>query len=706
MGDSLQQGDRGIIVRSEMRFVGLVSVVLALVTVLGDALALLPYELIHVRTFWFLVKPLAAKMVICVVGYGVLWLILRVAGGKSRWDTRPRPLSVALAIFVAVCYRLYGLDLEIELPSVLARGAGVAMGSGIVAVGLVFAAAGYYFVRFILRSQWAAAAGAVFLAAPFMILASLVWVWLNKCMLEGLILQRQPIREKLFSASGLPVNIGYVVVIVVIVVFFVRCRRGKSPSRLVGVLALLIFGCSALVTSGVVDEFGASTAGISSGHGVKRVVFIVVDTLRADALSCLGGEGVSTSGIDRLAGESIVFEQAYAPTPWTIGSLSSIMTGLSALVHNTTDITSNLPDEFDTLAERMQEQGYLTWAIGSNLLVRRRNLEQGFAGFDFFPRREDCSLGGRILARLMPVQFASEVSTNDITDRAICWLQDNDKKDFFLWLHYFDPHGPYTPPEEYLPNRAAPAGMTTAFDELADIRGGWLKLSPEQRKWVRALYDSEVRYVDKNVGRLLEHLRQAGLYEDSLIVLTSDHGDEFWEHDGFDHGHSLYNELLRVPLMIKLPGHIESKRVSEAVSLESVMPTILDICGIEYDRDYQRADALVGYWSADRPAPDARPIVGAGVVLYEEQESVVFDGMKYISFLSSGREELYDLVSDPGERLSVLSVADNKAQEARVILQQRHQEARRIQEHYQTTGERTEFDSDTAERLRALGYVR
>ena len=686
------------------RFVGLVSVLMATATVLYDALAILPYELVHVRTLWFLLMPLAAKMVICVAAYWLGWLLLRVLLRSCK--DQAGPVSIGLAVFMVLCYRLHGLHLDIDLPGILARGQGVAVGAGIIVTGLVFAITAYRLARRMFGSKAGTAVAAMCLAIPFVLLETSAWVWLNKHKLEQAIVQHVSIREELLSGPVLAINVGYVVAVIVTLILLMSLRRGPAPRRLMLGLTAVIFAGSALVLAGVLGRTRPADSNVDASHPIRRVVLIVADTLRADALTCYGGQGKSTPAIDALAGESVLFEKAYAPAPWTIASLGSIMTGLSPLVHNITEIDSNLPDAFDTLAERMRDEGYLTWAIGSNLLVRRRNLEQGFTGFDFFPRRADRSGAGMVLAELMPGHFTCDASTSDITDRTIDWLGKNGDQDFFLWVHYFDPHEPYAPPAEFLPPGQPPTGMATSFSELVDVRGGWRRLSQPQRKWARALYDSEVSYVDANVGRLLADLQQKGLYEDSLIILTSDHGEEFWEHDGFDHGHSLYNELLWVPLIVKLPGSITAGRVTEPVSLESIMPTVLDLSKVQYAREHLSAGSLAAYFEDPEASGRAEPIIGSAVVLYEEQESVLFDDIKYIRRLASGKEELYDLEFDPGETRSILSAAQDKAAAARAILRKRHVEADRLQKHYQTTGEQTAMDSDTAERLRALGYVR
>ena len=680
-------------------FAGLVSLLFALAMAIQDALQILPTELAQTRTFWLLVKPLAVKMVMCGVAY---WVVLLVLRGVGRWEKGP--LAVAVGVFMSGWYRLDALQIDINLPSVLAKTATLVVGVAGVMTALMLVVGSYYLAKVMFRSRWGAVMGAVCLATPFVLVETFGWVWLNKYMLEPLILARMGIREKLFSAPVLLVNIGYVVVVLATLVLFVRLRRKRAPQRLMVGLAAAVFIVSTLVLTQVVGAVGAVGANVRSGHSVKRVILIVVDTLRADALSCYGGGRISTPAMDSLAADSIVFERAYAAAPWTMPSMTSIMTGLSPMVHMNIHYQSRLPDAYETLAERLGDDGYLTWAIGSNLIIRRRNLEQGFTGFDFFPRRADSSVTGERLARWWPRMFSGQAPTPSITDRAMRWLARYGDEDFFLWVHYFDPHEPYAPPRELLQEAQPPKDMGMRFADKTNVRAGLRKLSVQQRDWVHKLYDAEVLHVDENLGRLLADLRQAGLYDESLIILTSDHGEELWEHNGYEHGHALYNEQLWVPLMIKPPGPTAPLRVAEPVSLARLMPTILDLCGVEYERDYRSYDSLMGFWSSQREGQTG-PIVSTGLLFYEEQESVIFDGMKYIRRLVSGREELYDLTVDPGEKNSIMADGEGAVKKAKEILQGAHEDAERLQEHYQTTGEKTKLDSATTERLRSLGYV-
>jgi arylsulfatase A-like enzyme len=240
-----------------------------------------------------------------------------------------------------------------------------------------------------------------------------------------------------------------------------------------------------------------------------------------------------------------------------------------------------------------------------------------------------------------------------LTDRAIQWVKNNAEQDGFFWLHYFDPHIPYMPPTEFLPTDPRQRAMGSLFWDVKLARGGSVARSAEERAWIRALYDGEVRYVDAQVGRLLDALKELGIYDDALIVLTSDHGEEFWDHGHFEHGHTLFNELIRVPLLVKLPANREGKTVDAFVTTQAVTPTILDVCGVAPNA----AGALPPPLSpllGDMPEPvAAQPLFSGSTLFQDPAESVVFDGMKYIRTTLSGRELLFNLKEDPKELDSV-----------------------------------------------------
>jgi arylsulfatase A-like enzyme len=301
----------------------------------------------------------------------------------------------------------------------------------------------------------------------------------------------------------------------------------------------------------------------------------------------------------------------------------------------------------------------------------------------------------------------TEATTRDLTDRACRWLEQNFDRDFFFWVHYFDPHNPYAPPAEFLPDREPPPDIGTTFDEVSDVRGGYLILSAEERKWVKQLYEAEVRYVDEQFGRILDTLETLGLYEQSLIIFVSDHGEEFWDHDRYGHGHCLYNEVVHVPLMIRPPRGRPPCRVADMVSTTSLMPTILEFCGIERDPGSLSVGSLSPLLGSSPGQFKPRPVVSSGMLYYDDQVAIGFDGKKYIRSLITQREELYDLADDPGERSSATASSGQAIKKARAIFQDLQRSADQLRERLgQTETKEAKVSEERLKRLKALGYAK
>lgn len=685
----------------------MVALFLGLLVSLSDALVITLYEAPRAAMFLRVLEPLAVKIIMIVLLYGVLWFLLLYPLSRVL-KLNAEALSVSLGVFIALAYVL-------SVHNTLAWGSLVQNVRMLVLIGggflmaLVFSWAAYSATKAISKSKWRVLVVAVCLTVPLLLAETVVALWVNKCLLEPLPARLALLWGKVFTLPVLATNIVYLAGIVVTLALFLCLRRGRAPLKVLQVFAVLIFAGSVLALIFGSGQAMASKANVRTTQPVKRVILIVSDTLRSDALSCYGGQRIETPHIDQFTADGIFFEKAFAPAPWTTPSVASMITGLSPLVHMTTDYKSVLPDALRTLAEYMRDAGYLTQAIGSNPMLARRNFWQGFMGYNFFPKREDLSPCGRVLSWLFPRRFAGTASTSELTRLAIDWLDTNADNDFFLWLYYFDPHAPYEPPAEYLPDKEPAPGMGESFGTVgahAPVRSGSLKLTGEQREWARTLYDSEVRYVDDNVGLVLDHLKKLNIYDDSLIILTSDHGEEFWEHDSYEHGHTLYNELLSVPLIIKLPAPLLKTTVAQPVSAESVMPTVLQLCGIEYKQDCLSRGSLVPFWSVRSEVNEADPILCTGLLYYEEKEAVIFDGLKYIHSLVTGREEFYDLTDDSGERFNIAHLSAAKLDKASEILTKHYKATGRLKElHSLEKPQEAELDADTRRQLKSLGYV-
>ena len=374
--------------------------------------------------------------------------------------------------------------------------------------------------------------------------------------------------------------------------------------------------------------------------------------------------------------------------------MSSILTALPPSVHGQKSVRSRLSENINTTAEFLKKRGYLTCAIGDNkFLTEEYNLSQGFDVYNFYPKKTKSGL--------------KKTSTHEITNLANKWVSTNADQKLFMWIHYFDPHMPYTPPEKYLPKQEPLPSVGKSFDRLNEIRKGSFVPTPEERQWIRELYHSEVRYVDDYVGRFLNNLKILGIYDDSLIILTSDHGEEFWEHNGFEHGHTIYNELLSIPLIIKLPRRAQQQKFTRLVSLESILPSLLDLCQIEYDKTLYPADSLVPLWAEPEKMGPEKPVVSSGLLYNENRVSVIFNNMKYVWTMKTHREMFYDLLQDPLEKLNLANSAGEKIDPYREILLEHQKMAQTLRNRHNIEQQKTiKLDKETIEHLKSLGYIK
>ena len=305
----------------------------------------------------------------------------------------------------------------------------------------------------------------------------------------------------------------------------------------------------------------------------QDILLYVIDTLRVDHVGCYGYERNTTPRIDAFAAENALYANAYATSSWTKPSGASILTGLMPHKHQANSRDAKLPDELLTLGEILQEQGYYTAAFLTNgSLADYFGFAQGFDEFIYFP--ED-NATRKVHTRASEVNehlfsFLREYQTHEA------------RKPLFLLFWSTDPHNPYTPPEGVLElfdiQQYEPVEIRLTL--LSDIRHKGLKLTDSQLNYVKTRYDQEIFANDRAFGELLDELKALDLYEKMTIVLTADHGDEFFEHGGVGHALTLYNEQIRIPFVVKssdiTPGNYE-----HAVQISDIYPTILEILGID-----------------------------------------------------------------------------------------------------------------------------
>ncbi len=373
----------------------------------------------------------------------------------------------------------------------------------------------------------------------------------------------------------------------------------------------------------------------------QNIILITIDTLRSDHLGCYGYPLDTTPAIDRLANESVLFRNAITPRPKTAPSLASILTGLYPHTHGVRINWVPLPEEFSTLPELLRKKGYRTAAVVGNYVLKRKysGLDQGFYMYDD-------RMSTRVFNRNLWEKTASEVN-----ESALKWLEENRDHRFFLWIHYMDPHGPYTPPPEYEDFFVRSRRDQVFVDDIPRYQQlPWIPVrnGNSDAELYRAAYDREIRYCDDAIGRLLVRLDELGL-DEAVIVLTGDHGESLGEHDYyFEHGKYVYDQSSRIPLIIHIPGRTGPTEVLEQVNVMSIAPTIIDLAGGEAPAGME-ASSLLPLLSGDTGG-------GEEFIFIERKndlKAIRTDRWKYIRNLLRGGEELYDLEKDPAETRNV-----------------------------------------------------
>lgn len=487
---------------------------------------------------------------------------------------------------------------------------------------------------------------------------------------------------------------------------------GRSPLRLgfflaVFAVAILAPAFTSLFRMPLADL--PMPTGSGNGHPPKRIILVTVDTLRKDALSPYNGNPETSPALDRFSRNATVFTQAFSSAPWTYPSVTSILTGLPPRVHNLLDGKGALPEKVPTMAEALSTAGYFTAAAGLNsMLLPRSKLDRGFQDYHWFPEQnvnlENFGVG--LTHNLLNLLGSKKPDAAGLTDYAIRWVKKNADRDFFFWVHYFDPHMPYGPPAAYQPDNPAYKKLGTQFKETRAARMGSAARTAEERAWIRALYAGEVRYVDAQVGRFLESLRKMGIYEDTLILFTSDHGEELWDHDRFEHGHTLYNELVQIPLIVKLPGGNPGATIDVPVSNQAIMPTILEHCGATAVAQEFLLPSLMPLLNGGGTGYVAGPISIGASIFHDRCDGIVFDGMKYIRGALSGHEQLYNLQVDPEERYSLVIQDPQNLEKGRQLLKEAQSvDAAATEKLGIIHGEKDSLDQEAVRSLQALGYL-
>ncbi|MCB1009311.1 MAG: sulfatase [Acidobacteria bacterium] len=456
-----------------------------------------------------------------------------------------------------------------------------------------------------------------------------------------------------------------------------RRPTGPAPGRLRSAIAAAVLG-------GALFALGCGTP----PKAPQRVIVILIDALRADHVGLDGSTLGATPSIDRLGPDSIWFERAFAQASWTRPSVPSLLTGLYPSEHGLVDFVESgrevtgaaLAEEVTTLAEGMHAAGYRTALVGyQSQLSPKFGTAQGFDFYNNNTRTPD-----RIQSRFFE------------------WVDEAPDRPFFAYLHYLDIHWPYCPPEETFGRfYSGPSQLDLCADWRGlreRLRSGETVLDAEDRKLLAARYTEELAALDQALGLLFDELERRGMMDETLIVLTADHGEELYERGGIEHGHTMHEELLRVPYIWKLPRSWSAARgePSDAlVEIRSTLPTLFDLAGQPLPPEVS-APSLVPWLAGHPPKPSPVDAVFAEA---NGMFSARTDRWKLIATPAQDRYELYDLGEDPAERHDLAAERPEELAEMKRLLRRWKAGLHPVR------SEAAVLDQETTEDLKALGYI-
>lgn len=413
-----------------------------------------------------------------------------------------------------------------------------------------------------------------------------------------------------------------------------------------------------------------------------NIILISIDTLRADHMGCYGYEKNTTPNIDQFAKESIVFENAYSQAADTIPALRSIMTGCIISNENRKDIISYYHSAI-FLAELLTERGYLTAGFTDHHGLGNKNedeyiLVKGFESFQNFGTSR------------------SEVTSHILTENVINWLEQNYKNKLFLWAHYFDPHYNYNPLPEYENlfgfGEKSCERVYNGID-ITEIRKIEKYLTKDEIECLVCLHQAEIFYTDEHVGKVLDKVKELNLEGNTVIIITADHGEEFKERTRIGHRLTVYNELIRVPLMIKIPNQKPGKIKANIGTKEifNILSNLISNKGVEFNGGDIISRTYL-YFKGGKTKPNYFTIVS--------------ESCKYICNPTTGKEELYDLKVDPGEKKNLAKKFRGKKQKRRLKQKLLSWIDKNNVKANEPSKEALESEEELNKRLRSLGYVR
>ncbi|MCP2618533.1 sulfatase [Candidatus Aminicenantes bacterium AC-335-A11] len=443
-----------------------------------------------------------------------------------------------------------------------------------------------------------------------------------------------------------------------------------------------------------------------------NIILISIDTLRADHLSCYGYKRATSPNIDKLARDGVLFLNCYSSTSWTLPAHISLFTSLNSYYHQVYFPFQKMDEKLITLTDILRNNNYFCAAFtGGGYL----SAKYGFAkSFDTY---KELKIKGNVSLRYDEVELLSK----DLLD----WLENNKKKKFFLFLHTYQPHDPYANLSSIgklflnKNHKWDQINLGEIFNEGKNDRFS-ISFTPEEKENIIALYDGEIRYTDEYfIKPLIDKLKSLNLYNNTLIILTSDHGEEFYEHKAWLHDHSLYNEAIKIPLIIKFPNSkFRGKKIEQTVRLIDIMPSILDFLKIKYSRFNLEGKSFINLLNNKKdsrivicdlalrkfrnPYPTVISLIKGNLKLIINKRIISPYVKKICSNFKEYKVELYDIKKDPKETVNLAK----RREYQRIIRELINTIESYYKEQKKSETQEVELDKELKQRLKALGYIK
>lgn len=429
----------------------------------------------------------------------------------------------------------------------------------------------------------------------------------------------------------------------------------------------------------------------------RNAIIIMIDTLRADHTRCYGAQNIKTPVLDRLAEEGAMFERFSAVEDWTKPSCATMLTGLYPNTHKAQTESAVLSSSVKMVSEELKNRGFTTGAFIANGYVSGKF---GFKrGWDYYENY---------------IREKKPTEAENVFNKSADWINKVRDKRFFAYIHTIDPHVPYAPPDDFIKlydskPYSGPIKPRMSHIQLEEIKKGNLKVSERDKQRVLALYKGEISYHDKYLGSFMQKMADLGLLEDTLLIITADHGEEFWEHGSVGHGHSIFQELVHVPFILFWKGTLPTgNKIADNHDHGVIVSTMFDAMGLDFPDYLEGASILPKAMGQDETYPHA------GFSTHQGERMGVWSGNMKLQMNGPLKTYLYDMDKDPACKNNVYKNHPTALRYMRSLLgmfmgapDKRDWKSTRLlaEKKLDVKVEEVEWDDELKQQLQKLGYI-